>query len=89
MPVGDSFMNVNLRGKANEIIQSMVQQGYANTKSEAIRLAIMSFGEKKRTEEELVRKKMDYMDQQVKEGKGRLLTAEEALGKYAKNIKSR
>ena len=82
-------MNVNLRGRANEIIESMVQQGYANTKSEAIRLAIMSFGEKKRTEEELVRKKMDYMDRQVKEGKNRLLTAEEALGKYAKNIKSR
>jgi len=86
MTPGDSFMNVNLRGKANEIIESMVQQGYANTKSEAIRLAIMNFGDKKISEVEKVNRKLDKIDNEILEGKRKLLTAKEALGEYAKKI---
>ncbi len=38
-------------------------------------------------EMEMVKKKIDWIDEQVKQGKRRVLTAEEALGKYAKNLK--
>ena len=39
-------MNVNLRGKVLQILEDIVAEGYANTKSEAIRLAILEFGKR-------------------------------------------
>ncbi|MFH0906534.1 MAG: hypothetical protein V1824_04320 [archaeon] len=81
-------MNVNLRGVADKTLELMVELGYANTKSEAIRLAIVSFGKEKLSEDELVNKKLDWIDEQVRLGKRKLLTADEAFGKYAKLIKS-
>ena len=80
-------MNVVLRGKTKEIVENMVKQGYANTQSEAIRLAINKFGEKNLSEVELVNRKLDKIDEDIKKGKRRLLTPKEALGKYAKNLK--
>lgn len=79
-------MNVTLRGKTKEILESMVSSGYANTLSEAIRLSIISFGEKL-SEQELVEKKLDRIDEDIKQGKRRLLTAEEAVGSYSKHLK--
>ena len=38
-------MNVILRGETKSILESMVNLGYANTQSEAIRLAILWFGQ--------------------------------------------
>ncbi len=35
-----------MRGKALQILDQMVDKGYANTKSEAIRLVILDFAEK-------------------------------------------
>jgi Arc/MetJ-type ribon-helix-helix transcriptional regulator len=80
-------LNVILRGKVKEIVESAVAAGYANTQSEAIRLAIIKFGEEHLDEIELVNKKLDKFNQEVKEGKRRLLGPEEALGKYAKLLK--
>lgn len=80
-------MNVILRGKTKTVLETMVQKGYANTLSEAIRLAIINFGEKHLSEEELVNKKLDYIDAQIKQGKRKLLSADKALGKYAKHLK--
>lgn len=80
-------MNVILKGRARQVVEEMVDMGYANTKSEAVRLAIINFGEKQLSEAELVRRKLDQMDREVVEGKRRLLTPEEAMGKYAKGIK--
>lgn len=79
-------MNVNLRGKTLEVLESMIKHGYAHTKSEAIRLAILNF-EKDHEEDILVVKKLDRIDKEIKEGKRRLLNSKEALGVYAKHIK--
>ncbi len=80
-------MNVTLRGKVEQILNGMVKEGYANTKSEAIRLAIMNFGEKHMAEEILVKKKLDRINKEIKEGKRRVLNSKEALGEYAKYVK--
>lgn len=80
-------MNVTLRGKTKEILESMVSKGYANTQSEAIRLAIIDFGKEHLSETELVNRKLDWIDQQIKDGKRKLLTPKQALGKYAKYLK--
>lgn len=79
-------MNVTLRGKTREILDLMVSQGYANTKSEAIRLALLSFG-KAHEEDILIAKKIDRINREIAHGKRKLLTAEEALGAYAKHLK--
>jgi hypothetical protein len=65
----------------------MVTEGYANTKSEAIRLAILNFGEEHGTEEALVKGKLDKIDSRISEGKRKLLNAKEALGTYAKHVR--
>ena len=79
-------MNVNLRGKTLQIIDNMVSTGFANTKSEAIRLAILNFG-KEHEEEIQVSRKIAKINSEIAKGKRRLLTAEEALGAYAKHLK--
>ncbi|MFH1234410.1 MAG: hypothetical protein V1493_02255 [Candidatus Diapherotrites archaeon] len=80
-------MNVILRGKTKQIVESLVKEGYANSQSEAVRMAILDFGEKHLSEVELVNRKLDRLNQEIKEGKRRLLGPEEALGPHAKNLK--
>ena len=52
-------MNVTLRGRIRQILDSMVEEGYANTKSEAIRLAILNFGEEHINEEIMIKEKLN------------------------------
>ena len=80
-------MNVILRGKTKEIAETMVKEGYANTQSEAIRLALVDFGQHYLSEVELVNRKLDRIDEEIKSGKRKLLASEEALGSYAKHLK--
>lgn len=80
-------MNVDFRGKTKQILESMVEEGYANTQSEAARLAIIQFGEEHFSEVELVNRKLDIIDQDIKAGKRKLLNADQALDKYAKHLK--
>ena len=80
-------MNVTLRGRIRQILETMVAEGYANTKSEAIRLAILDFGEKHIDEEIMVRAKLDKINKEIKEGKRKLLNSKEAMGVYAKYTK--
>jgi Arc/MetJ-type ribon-helix-helix transcriptional regulator len=81
-------MNVVLRGKVLQILDGMVVEGYANTKSEAIRLAILDFGEARGVEEKtLVKEKLDKIDSRISAGERKPLTAKEALGAYAKHAK--
>ena len=80
-------MNVDFRGRTKQILESMVEEGYANTQSEAARLAIIQFGENHFDEVELVNKKLDRIDQDIKSGKRKLLNADQALGSYAKYVK--
>ena len=80
-------MNVTLRGKTRQILENMIAEGYANTKSEAIRLAILSFGDEHKVEEVMVRKKLDRINNEIREGKRKLIGKGEALGVYAKHVK--
>ena len=80
-------MNVTLKGRVQQILEVMVKDGYANTKSEAIRFAILSFGEEHVSEELAVEKKLDRINKEIKEGKRRVLKSKEALGVYAKYTK--
>lgn len=80
-------MNVNLRGRIEQILNDMVREGYANTKSEAIRLAILTFGERHADEQSLVKEKLDKIDREISEGKRGVLSAKDALGSYAKHVK--
>ncbi|MFH1588447.1 MAG: hypothetical protein ABIA76_03870 [Candidatus Diapherotrites archaeon] len=80
-------MNVILRGRTKEIVETLVRKGYANSQSEAVRLAIVDFGEHHLSEAELVSRKLDKIDEEIKSGKRKLLNADEALGSYAKYLK--
>jgi Arc/MetJ-type ribon-helix-helix transcriptional regulator len=80
-------MNVNLRGKALQALENMVAEGYANTKSEAIRLAILNFGRKASSADELVERKLDKIDREISAGRRKLLNADEAMGRYAKHVR--
>ena len=80
-------MNVDFRGRTKQILENMVEEGFANTQSEAARLAIIQFGEEHFSEVELVNRKLDRIDQDIKAGKRKLLNADQALGKYAKHLK--
>ena len=80
-------MNVTLRGKILQILDTMVREGYANTKSEAIRLAILDFGEEHISEEVMVKEKLDKIDRGIRDGKRKVLGSKEALGVYAKYAK--
>jgi len=80
-------MNVVLRGVTKQIVEEMVRAGYANTQSEAIRLSIISFKQNRMNEEELVNRKLDRIDEQVRAGKRKLLNAKQAMGPYSKHLK--
>ncbi|MFH0714383.1 MAG: hypothetical protein V1847_02200 [Candidatus Diapherotrites archaeon] len=77
-------MNVILKGKTKAIVETMVEEGYANSQSEAIRLAIVNFDKDRMKEADLVNQKLDRIDRDIQSGKRKLLTAKQALGKYAK-----
>jgi Arc/MetJ-type ribon-helix-helix transcriptional regulator len=81
------ILNVILKGKAKQILESMVNKGYANSLSEAIRLAIVYFEKDYLSEEEKVNRKITKMDLEIQSGKKKLLNAKEALGKYSKFLK--
>jgi Arc/MetJ-type ribon-helix-helix transcriptional regulator len=80
-------MNVTLRGRVLQALDQIVEEGYANTKSEAIRLAILDFAEKHESEDVLVSRKLDRINREIREGKRKLVGKKEALGVYAKYVK--
>ncbi len=80
-------MNVTLRGRTKAVVETMVKEGYVNSQSEAIRMAIMDFSQHHLSEEEIVNKKLDKIDNEITAGKRKLLDSKEALGEYAKYVK--
>ena len=80
-------MNVILRGRTKQVLENMVEEGYANTQSEAVRLAVIQFGKEHFSEVELVNRKLDKLNKDIDEGKSKLLTPKQALGKYTKFLK--
>jgi len=82
-------MNLKLTGVPVEVIEETIKYGYATSKTEAIRLALISFKDKlakQKLEDELVVKKMQQMDEDIKSGKAKVLTSKEALGEYEKYL---
>jgi len=79
-------MNVVLKGVADEIMDKMINKGYATTKSEAIRLALITFDREQLSESEIVTKKLDKIDYEIKTNKRALLNDKQAFGEYSKYI---
>jgi len=85
-------MNINLKlsGVAEAVIQEMIESGYATSKTEAIRMALVSFKnkflDKSELETELVIRKIQSRDKEISEGNGKWVGREEALGEYAKYL---
>ncbi len=84
---------VHLDGAVEETMDLLVKTGFFKTKAEVVRAGILGLGERyhsvKTREEyldELAVKKMEMLEEEVRKGKRKLLTAEQALGSYAKYL---
>jgi len=77
-------MNINLKlsGVPEQIVDSMIAEGYATSKTEAIRLAILSFRNRTEMENELVVRKMKQIDDDIKTGKEKTYHIKELVEKY-------
>ncbi len=65
-----SNINIELKGYVAEVIDKMLHEGYAKTKTEAIRLAVFEFDQVHRlTEEELYSKAAEKILKDIKSGK--------------------
>lgn len=80
---------VRLDGAVEQVLERLVGAGFFKTRSEAIRAGILELGKEygalktpQEIEDELVVAKVRQIDAEIKSGKRRLLTEEEALGKY-------
>jgi Arc/MetJ-type ribon-helix-helix transcriptional regulator len=85
------IMNINLKltGVPERAIDQFIELGYASSKTEAIRFAILRTLDdikKQDREDELVVKKMQQMDEDLKSGKAKILNSKEALGEYEKYL---
>ncbi len=87
------LMNLKLDGLTEEVINRLVQTGVSSNKTEAIRMAILEYNERHNImpinqyiEDELAVRKMQELDREIEQGKRKLLSKEEALGKYAKYL---
>ena len=83
-------IHAQFRGVIAETIEQMIQSGRAASRTEAIRLAVLDYGERHLSDEKLDRlavRKMQRMDDELKEGKRKLISSKQALGKYSKLLK--
>lgn len=88
------ILNMKLEGFPEEILQEMVHKGIASNKTEAIRLALIHYNEhyglkamEQYLEDQAVVRKIQHMEKEVKEGKRKVLSEEEALAKYKHLLK--
>ncbi|MEW6528472.1 MAG: hypothetical protein AB1391_01140 [Candidatus Micrarchaeota archaeon] len=84
---------VHLDGSVEETLRRLVEAGFFKTKAEAVRAGILELGKeyqvvKSREEllDELAVKKMEQIDEDIREGKRKVLTTKQALDKYAKYL---
>ena len=85
---------MRLEGFPEEILQEMVHKGIASNKTEAIRLALLHYNEhyglkamEQYLEDQSVIRKIQHMEKEVKEGKRKVLSEDEALAKYKHLLK--
>lgn len=76
------FVNIELEGVAEQTINKLIEQGYAKTKTEAIRLSILQAAEKYNLinqEQELITRKIE----RIQKTRGlKFLTEKQVLEKY-------
>lgn len=84
---------VHLDGEVEKALLRLVEAGFFKTKAEAVRAGILELGKeyqviKSREEllDELAVRKMERLEDEIKSGKRKVLTAKQALGKYAKYL---
>lgn len=65
--------------KSRKYLKQWVEKGYANTLSEAVRLAIVDFGQRNLDETNLINRKLDSIDKEIKKGRRKLLDSKEGL----------
>ena len=80
---------IRLEGAQELILEKLVTLGLFKTKSEAIRAGILElakdykvFGSLEELENELVSRKMKKISAEIRQGKRKLITAEEVKKKY-------
>ncbi len=77
-----SNINIELSGYVSEVIEKMLADGYAKTKTEAIRLALFEFDQiHKLTEDELYEKATQKMLSEIRSGREK--TSKYILKQYA------
>lgn len=80
------ILNLKLSGVSEYVVNSLVKQGVAENKTEAVRIMIMHYNEhfkiksiSEYTEAERVLRKIEDIEQEVKEGKRKTITMKEFL----------
>lgn len=78
---------VKFSGVMEQILKEAVDEGLAKTKTEALRLSVLSLNDKynlldKMREDNLAVKKMQKIDEEIKGGKRKVLSEKQALAKY-------
>ncbi len=77
-----SLLNVVLRGVSREVLEKMISRGYANTQSEAIRLAVISFGKNEQILDELAAKNAEKINSEIKRGRHKVLSVKQLSKKH-------
>ncbi len=87
------MLNLRLEGLPEEVLNAVVRMGVASNRTEAIRLMILHYNEHygiqpmtPKMEREALIRRIDEIDAEIASGKRKVLTAKEALGKYAKYL---
>lgn len=83
------ILNMKLEGFPEEILNEIVHRGIASNKTEAIRLMILHYNEhfgikqlKQFIEDEMAVQRMEEMDEEIKNGKAKVLSKKDILKKY-------
>lgn len=84
---------VRLDGAVADVLERLVGLGYFRTRSEAIRVGVLELGKEfnvlrdpQELEDMMAAAKMEKIDGEIKSGKRRVLSEDEALGKYRKEL---
>lgn len=81
---------VRLEGMVEKVLERLIGEGYYKTKSEAIRAGILELGREYALiggrEAELVSRKIDYMEAEVRSGKKKMIGIAEVAKKAGVKI---
>jgi len=84
---------VRLDGAVADVLERLVDLGYFRTRSEAIRVGVLELGKEfnvlrnpQELEDMMAARKMKQVDAEIKSGKRKVLSEDEALGKYRKEL---